>query len=368
MEIKKLSHFLITLIGLTTLTISSIACSLIKRVNPSVPDLTSTPTNMPLLVMSTPSVEGSASTLESRGISFCEWPPELIYSEGINTIFWSNDGKSIIFSTDNQDKWMKYDVESKTIQDLNESHNMAEYLQPQKNSDEIALNFGIHDFSDLFLSPTEKSIVFLKSLDGENIVFLKSMDSPDVFSLGTIYGVISNVYWIKNGDELLLSIDWLSPRGIKDAYVYKVDLINKKIDIEIPNQPEYRNLTMIGVTPNHQSLLFVKYSEQDRSVYLHNLSSKLDTKTSVEFPPLTYQWLSDDEFFAVGYLKDKTYPKNASFYVYKYNIYQKELSLLIDNPLSILPFSLNSALISPLGKQVAFIQSGNQALVLLTCR
>lgn len=369
MGMKKLLYLLGNSIVLITLAFSSFGCSRENGLNSPIPNLTLNPTNeFSTEVSNSNRTEDGISTSSSRFVSSCEWPPVQIYSEGINSFFWADDSKNIIFSTENDKNWMKYDVEAKVFQDLTETNSIDSYRQPLKNPNEIAINFGINGFSDLYLSPDEMRVVFLKPMDGESAVFLKSADNPNVFSLGKIYGVIEKSYWIKNGDELLLTIDWLSPKGIKDAYVYRVDLVNKKIVIEIPNQPEYRDLSVIGVSPNSELFLYVKFSGQDRSIYLHNLSSKTETKTNVEFPPLTYQWLSDDEFFAVGYLKNKVSSTNISFYAYKYNISQSETTLLLDKSLNIHPFILNAALISPSGKHVAFIQNGNQGLFMLDCK
>lgn len=263
---------------------------------------------------------------------------------------------------------MNYDLEAKKLQEFPKQENVDNFRQPGENPEQIAIDFGVSDYLDIFLTPDEESVIFLKSADDKNSVFLKSKDDANVILLGKIHGAISEAYWINNGAELLLSIDWFSPIGIGDAYVYRVDSINLRIDIEIPNRPEYRNLTTIGVTPNDDQLLYVTYAEQDRSVYLHNLTTKVETKTGVQFPPMDYQWLSDDEFLAVGYLKDKTSPNNTSVYAYKYNISRDELTLLFDNPLNVHQFIKNAIQISPSGKLIAFIQAGDQALFVVKCK
>ena len=303
----------------------------------------------------------------SQDIPSCDWPPEQVYPEGINSFFWSDDGKDLIFSMENNGNLIKFDLEAKKLEELPNQQTLDQFRQPDENQEEIASNFGISNYSEIFLSPDEKSVVFLKTVDEEKFVFLKSSDRANDIPLGKIYGVISAVYWINNDDELLISIDWLSPLGIGDAYVYRVDLVNLAIDIEIPNTPEYRNLTTIGVTPDDHWLMFVSYARQDRSVYLHDLSTKMDLKTGVPFPPLDLHWLSEDEFVAIGYLKDNTSHYNVAYFVYKYNIPRDELTLLLENSINVHPFILDAASIAPSGKLMAFIQAGNRALFMIKC-
>lgn len=357
---QKFTRILEISIAFFLLLISGFACSASKDTKPPLPSSASIPAGE---ISAT-----SPNATMPQDVSSCVWSSEQIYPEGINSFFWSDDSNTIIFSIESKQSLTKYDLEAKKLQELPEQENVDYFRQPGENLEQIATDFGISNYLDIFLTPDEKSVVILKSADDENSVFLKSKDNENIVPLGKIHGAISEAYWINNGTELLLSIDWLSPIGIRDAYVYRVDLVNLRIDIEIPNRPEYRNLTTIGVTPNNDWLLYVTYAEQDRSVYLHNLTTKVETKTAVQFPPMDYQWLSDDEFLAVGYLKDKTSPNNTSVYAYKYNISRDELTLLFDNPLNVHQFIKNAIQISPSGKLIAFIQAGDQELYVVKCK
>lgn len=364
---QKFTFILEISIALFILIISGIACSASTGSKPPFPSSTSTPK---VEISTTPSndknpVANDKASIQ-QDVSSCR-PPEQVYPEGINSFFWSDDGKDLIFSIENKENLIKFDLEANKLEEIPNQQTLDKFRQSDENQEEIARNFGISNYSEIFLSPDEKSVVFLKTVDEEKFVFLKSSDRANEVPLGKIYGVINAAYWINNDDELLISIDWLSPLGIGDAYVYRVDLVNLTIDIEIPNSPEYRNLTTIGVTPDDHWLMFVSYAGQDRSVYLHDLSTKMDLRTGVPFPPLDLHWLSEDEFVAIGYLKDNTSHYNVAYFVYKYNIPRDELTLLLENSFNVHPFMSDVASISPSGKFMAFIQAGNRALFVVKC-
>lgn len=358
MAARIISRYVFGLFGIATFLYCCVSCSKQSSVTP-IPYASQTSSSVSQGTQISIQESPTASLEE---VSTCIWPPKQVFSANVDSIAWSEDGKNVQFSIENQKDGYFFDIEENELKDLPNPQIADHDQRTTQNADAIGQEFNITDYSRIFLSPDENSAVFLKEKETGNLLYLQNKNNPTAFLLGTVNGVIDQGYWINHGKELLLSIDWLSPSGIKDAYVYRVDLLNKSMDVEIPNKSEYENLTLLGISPDERWALYVKYSGKDRSVYLHDLSSKKEIKTSLPFPPLDYQWLTEDEFIAVGYLEEALPP-----YFYRYDISRDEVRIMIDRTLDIHMGIKDAALISPTHNRLAFIHSGDQALYLLEC-
>ena len=297
----------------------------------------------------------------NNDVTNCNWPPILLSGSTVTSFIWSEDSSLLYFTNEDVKGWNVYSIEHQEII----SQKDASVYPPNENIgsyEEFANDFGITNYEQIFLSPNVNQVIFTERKGDALRVYTKELNSDIEVLLGEISGVIGELFWNDDGSKLLISVDWQSPLGVSDSYVYSVDLASRKIKTEIPNKPEYQGVTLIGVTPDYKWMLFVKYYDVDRSIWIRKINSSEEVKTSVKAPPLDFRWLSGISFLGVGYLDNYD-----SIKVFTYNLLEDKSDLLTTNSLDVHPGFVNSVLISPDQKHIAFVSKGGQNLYMLNC-
>ena len=226
---------------------------------------------------------------------------------------------------------------------------------------DVASNYGLVDYEDLFVSPDGTKVIFTER--NGNVLAVKMLTGKDTaLDLGSISGMVDKAYWNDEGTELLISMDWQSPVGIANSYVYGVNLINRTINSVIPNDEEHQGTTLIGVTHDFRWILFVKYYGLDRSIWLKEIVSGKELKTNVVAPPLHFRWLSSSAFIGVGYFDDF-----RSIKAYVYDLESNVGRLVVEDSINAHLNILNSVLISPNLKYIAYIEQDSQKLYIIRC-
>ena len=292
--------------------------------------------------------------------SLCRCATTLVTDSNVLGITWSMDSQDLFFrEADNSENWSVYSITQKrVIEQINKLPDNPNGFDPATGE---ASTYGIVDYEDLFVSPESTKVVFTLR-NGDDLAVKMLTDKDTVVDLGSIFGMVDKVYWNDEGTELLISMNWQSPVGIADSFVYKVDPINRTINSAIPNDAEHQGTTLIGVSPDFKWILFVKYYGLDRSIWLREIVSGKELKTNVGAPPLHYQWLSSSTFIGVGYFEDV-----RSIRVYTYDIVKNVGRLVGTDSINAHPYISNSVLISPNIKYIAFIEQNSQKLYIIRC-
>jgi Tol biopolymer transport system component len=249
------------------------------------PTITSISTKTP-----TPSATPTPTMIVKPVDSFCVWPPTQIADVEVRNFIWSDDNLNLIYK-EKGGEWYIYTISSGETR---------EYILDSEIT-EPPEAFGIQSYYHFFISPDGKSVVYtIVNQDGFSI-YLKNLDEEDPIFLGDIKGWIEKYEWLNDGTRLILSINWLMKLGAPEAYVYMVDIIEKKVNVIIPSSSEYRDISYFGITPDDSKLLFVTYSGPDRSLRLWDMTDDSVIVTKIH-QTLTFKWLpNSQEFVAAGY-------------------------------------------------------------------
>jgi WD40 repeat protein len=315
--------------------------------NQEIASQTPSKANTSVVVTSTPMVEPSPSRM-------CNWPASQVSTIGVSNFYWADDGTSLIYrAKDGNENWYIYTLSTGETRE----HSVI------PNATETPVNFRIEDYIDLFVAPDKKHFVYTQPSQGGYAVYAKSSDESESVLLGDIKGRINQNTWLDEGTRLILSIDWSSPLGAPEAYVYLVDILEKKVDIVIPHTSKYRDITYIGVNPDQSKLLFTSYSGNDRSLQLWDLTDNSTAATNIR-TPLTLKWLpKDDEFMAAGYRDEGSLDTT----VFVYNLDTGLIRYLVPSEIDTHPYIKDAIQISPNLMAVAFIDEANQRLHFIDC-
>lgn len=285
--------------------------------------------------------------------SACEWPPAQIPDIKAIHLYWLPDGEELAYLSDEDLSWYVYSL----------STGKTEGYLPEVDPTITPDTSLIGDYVDLFSSPDGETIVFTRrTIEGSDVFLFRIQQKEEIY-LGEIKGNIAlsywSYYWLDNGRKLLLSIDWQSPLGVKEGYVYLIDLLEENIAVIIPSNSEFENIYIFGTTPDEEYILFKSYTGIKEMLRLWNIKdgSIIDT---IIFPPYTIKWLpGEDAFIAVGFLSDHKDPS-----VYLYDIPNKSIRFLTPNDLDILHFGLHTMEISPVSDMIAFIDEDSTINIL----
>lgn len=312
------------------------------------PTITYTPTRTPYPPTKTP-IEFTLEVTESYP---CQWPPVIISKKTTAEFAWVDDSK--LLYQEASAKYFIYDTYT---------GNSEPSTTPIEGSEIydgiIAQNFGIGDYLNIYLSPKGNFTVFTKQNEEGYTLYQKELGTSSQLEIGNIKGVIDKHYWINDGEDLILTMNWQSPLGIKEAYVYKIDTKNNQIDIIIPNAPEFRELTVFEITPDQESLLYILYSGDDRFIQIYNFVTKAITQTEI-WNPWSIQWIpNSNELIVVGRLGT-----GEPYSIYKYNISTNKLMM------TNLTFDFVHSMlveISRNAKYIAYIDEKTQDLLVIDC-
>jgi hypothetical protein len=282
----------------------------------------------------------------------CLWPAEIISKIPTAEFAWVDDSKLLYQEATTQ--YFIYDTYTGEREPSTTPIEGGEVYD-----DIIAKNFGIGEYLHIYLSPKGNFIVFTKRNEEGYTLYQKELGTSSQLEIGNIQGVIDKHYWINDGEDLILTMNWQSPLGIKEAYVYKIDIKHNLIDIIIPNTPEYRELTVFEITPDQESLLYVLYSGDDRFIRIYNFVTKTTTQTDI-WNPWSIQWVpNSNELIVVGRLGS-----GEPYSIYKYNISTHKL-MMTDITFDFVHSMLVE--ISMNAKYIAYIDEKTQDLLVIDC-
>lgn len=290
----------------------------------------------------------------------CQCITTLATDSKVVGITWSVDSQRLFFKeADDPENWNVYSMDQKRIvEQIRRLPDDLVSLDPVTSKGSI---YGIVDYEDLFVSPDDAKVIFTER-NGTDLTVKMLTDRNTTVELGSIFGMVDKAYWNEEGSELIISMDWQSSIGIAESYIYRVDLVNRTINSAIPNDEEHQGTTLIGVTPDFKWMLFVKYYGLDRSIWLREIVSEKELKTNVVAPPLHYRWLSSSTLIGVGYFDDF-----HSIKVYVYD-FESNLGRLVGvDSINAHLYILNSVLISPNLKYIAYIEQDSQNLYIVRC-
>jgi hypothetical protein len=319
----------------------------------NIPTLTLTATNPG----NKPTAVSTREPTQANNPSFCDWPPIEVSGSSVRQFTWYDHDSKILYRLENE-AWYLYDLATKENSLFNGS-----LPDDQTEARKIAEKFGVDHFYDIFLSPDGKMVIYSDNkIPGGYEIFQKSLGEKESFSIGEIKGQIDRFFWMEHKNQAILSIDWQSPMGVAEAYVYLLKLDEGKIEILIPNNPEFENLSLFSRSPQGSLLLFVLYSGHDRFVRTFNLQTQEIQKTKL-WHPWEYQWLPDrQELLVVGKLNPV-----EPYFAYTYDINKDTLEVLSKEPLNIAYGLAGGVIINPNGKFIAFVESETHKLFLLNC-
>lgn len=270
----------------------------------------------------------------------CKWPPTHIPNVKAIDLYWLPNGKGIVYQNQEDFVWLIYSLSTGT----------SEGYLPEIDYTKTPDNSLVGDHIDIFSSPNGKYLVFTqKTVEGYDIFLSREKQKNRVY-IGEIKGGIDKYFWMDNGRKLLFSIDWQSPLGAPEGYVYLLDLLKENITVIIPHSPEFMDISIFGITPNEDYILFKSYTGNNLMLRLWNINNGSIIDTAI-LPPLTSKWLPDDDsFIAVGYLSNHLIPS-----VYLYDIQDKSIEVLASNDINMYPYVSNAVEISPDLKTIAYI-------------
>jgi len=293
----------------------------------------------------------SASETPNTG---CVLPPTIISDKDIRYFNWSENGEFIFYKEFDSEIWYRYNISSSQIDIVSNS-----YLQtPTLNYD----GFNIKNFNELFLSPSEKTILFTRGKPSSYDVYYKLKNNNEEFYIGKINGEIETIEWFNKDEEAIIAMDWQSPAGIIEAHAYIVNFSNKTIAIEIPQSSNYGNIQYLDLTPDETQIMFVEYNGNP-IVKMWDISTNNITLTPV-FNPLDFRWISTGEFVSVGYQVPDSFPYIS---VIKYNINSSKMTFLAESSFHIQPF-IRNGLLSPNGSAIGYIENETNNLFWTLCK
>jgi hypothetical protein len=196
-----------------------------------------------------------------------------------------------------------------------------------------------------------------------SIYFIAGPENSPVY-IGSISGKVNSSYWFTSKEKVLLAVDWQSPLKIGDGYIFTVDLARRNIVALLPNTDEFRNSSYVGVSPDEQWLLFVRFSGINRNIILKNVNTGKQIESTLH-NPIDFKWLTKENklvavtFFRTGNLDFQIFPV-----IYDFDS-QTEIKMTTDP----LPISLNrefETTISPNLNYIAYIGEGEK-LFLVDC-
>jgi WD40 repeat protein len=296
----------------------------------------------------------------------CKWPPVKI-TERARVFYWTPERTLLAFTEDvEKGEWLAYDFENKKTKSYTPDETyIYEHTIGQLTTEEnkaIANKYKIEKFQELYESSINQMVLYgLLDDMSDYQLFSKEIGDHEPTYLGKIRGNIDRVYWFKDGQRVLLAIDWQSAQGIGDGYIYIMDLTQSTFDIVIPNNPEYRNTTYFGITPNEEKILFVTYAGHDRSLKLWDINTNEVKKTPI-LAPFTLNWLSNAmDMVGVSNLEGK------GPFVFRYNIKTQRLTRLMEAPLPLHPDRRWDVQFSPDLRYLGFIHEMDNGLYILDC-
>jgi hypothetical protein len=157
----------------------------------------------------------------------CQLPPVIISKKPTTEFTWIDDSK--LLYQEASAKYFIYDTYTGMSEPSTTPIEGGEVYD-----DIIAKNFGIGDYLHIYLSPKGNFIVFTKRNEEGYTLYQKELGTSSQLEIGNIRGVIDKHYWINDGEDLILTMKWQSPLGIKEAYVYNSCL-------DKPNSPDFQS-------------------------------------------------------------------------------------------------------------------------------
>lgn len=334
----RLTHLSYQVLLLVVMTVLVGCNQTIKLETPTQISITSNPT------LSSPVTEPSDKNT-------CAWPPIRVSVAQVSKFFWSEDGDMLTYQEKGGDeKWYSYDPST-------QEQSIIYMLTATPSSPEL------ETYTNYFIAPNKKSIVYTQPNQDSYSVYSKKQEEKAAIYLGNIKGSIDQSVWLDEGNRLILSIDWASPLGAPEAYVYLIDISQKKVKVVIPHSPDHQDISLVGITPGQNKLLFTSYSGTDRLLQLWDIKDNSTMATGI-LAPLTLKWLPyKDEFMAAGYQKGSPMVR-----LFTYNLNNGSLRYLLPTPINSHPYIKDAVQISPNLGKVAFIDEENQNLYLIDCK
>jgi len=287
---------------------------------------------------------------------------KLLTTQEVSQFHWSEDGSRIYYLPEkNRTTWCEYDFNNGGSIPVDEQKSELDRTKDEYEEREwIAENqFEIDDYSDIFIAPDERTILY-SQWDGKvNRIFQKSFEDKESQYIGVVQGVIAEGFWFDDQEKILVSIDWQSPVYIPEAFGYVIDLKEDQIKPVNLSVGEYPNTSIIGLTPDEQWVMFVSYSGEDRFVRLLNLMTNEVVITKIWNQPIDFQLDEDaNKVNIVGYVDDE-----GEMYLYQYDFTKNDFSWIRDEPI---PVYFREIRISPVGLRIGYLAE-DQILYLLDC-
>ncbi|MBI4761335.1 MAG: hypothetical protein ACOYYF_03500 [Chloroflexota bacterium] len=291
--------------------------------------------------------------IETSQSNVCNWPPVQVSEIEVSSFYWSEDGTVLMYREKNgNEKWYVYTLSTGETREYASEFDLTETPDV----------FGIQNYVDFFTPPEGRYIVYTQSIQSGYAVYLKNWDERESVFLGNIKGRVDQNTWLDKGTKLILSIDWSSPLGAPEAYIYLVDILKKELKVIIPHTSEYEDITYFGVTPDESRVIFTSYSGNNRLLRLWNLKDNSTVTTKVQ-APLTFKWLpNNQEFIAVGYQNSSLNPS-----IFIYNIDDNTVRYLLPFEVKAHPYIKSAIQISPNFRTIAFIDKDHQNLYTIDC-
>lgn len=299
----------------------------------------------------------TSSVADSKGIP-CEWLPQHMPPLMRYNLHWSQDSKILYYTeTFELTNWNSYRIEDNQDEKLVRA---PEFLLPP-DVRQVAMNCSITSYEDIYISPSKDAILYTQRDQNNLRIYLKKNCHDEEIRMGEMYGVIDQWLWLNNGDKILVSMDWQSPLGVTEAYVYLIDLLCDTVSIVIQNSPEYFDTTLLGYTPDENWAMYLVYSDQERNLRFFNINTSESKTSSVPYPPKAYRWISPTKLLAVGPLSAGS--PGDSVYVYDY--YNDQTQVIF--PAAVRPYH-GDVQISPDGKSIAYIDADSLETRIISCK
>ena len=268
----------------------------------------------------------------------CVWPPVAITDDPDSFSWLPND--TLFFALKNE-FWIYFPQDRQLVLSAEGNPQVPE----EEYKQQLASNFGVTDYDDIFASPDGKIIIYLlsSSEDGYKQVYMKMQLDNSIY-LDEIYGKVDDVFWL--GDErLIIAIDGWAPPGTKEAFAYLVSLTEMGIVPLLPIN-EFRNVQVLGASPDGEYILFRQLIGNARDLWLLRMQTG-EARSLALYSPIDFAWVpGENQFIAIGKLQEGT----------RYNLYTYDY---VDNTTRILSNPIQSgfpflAYFSPSSKYVVF--------------
>jgi hypothetical protein len=297
-------------------------------------------------------------TISIEESDFCRPEPINTNASNVKEYLWAEGGYEIYFQT-NEPGWFSYSIlQDKIIR-------MQDDPQPRPSpslSETMILNETIED---IISSPDGGSYVYTTRSENNilSIYFIAKPEESPVY-IGAITGKVNGSYWFTSKDEVLLAVDWQSPLGVRDGYIFILDLVEQNIATLLPNTDEFRNSSYIGVSPDEQWVLFVKYSGSNRNVILKNINTGRQ-EISALHNPIDFKWLGkENKLVAITFFQTE----GLDFQIFPviYDLDFRKITKITTDPLPISPNREFEVSMSPTINYIAYIGK-EENLFLLDC-